>query len=94
MGSAVAGAPFGSAATSPEARFSNAWSDSVASAIAFAFAREVFSGTPAAAGTSTFTVTVTDSTGATGSQQFTITVAPSGGGSSGSTAGENWGWFS
>src|SRR6185503_764734 len=35
----------------------------------------VFSGTPSAAGTSTVSVTVTDSTGATAGRSFTVTVA-------------------
>lgn len=43
----------------------------------------VISGTPTTAGTSTFTVKVTDAAGATGSQAFQIVIAaPSGGGQS------------
>lgn len=41
----------------------------------------VISGTPTTAGTSTFTITVTDANGSTGSQTFQITIAAAGGAS-------------
>jgi hypothetical protein len=45
----------------------------------------LISGTPTTAGTSTVTVTASDSTGASGSTTFTWTIASSGGGGSGGT---------